>query len=62
MKFYAVGFELVDGKFLFYGYTCKFFSERLQIDENFYDKLRGRFTLASNKNNYQSGMYFLSEI
>ncbi len=62
MKFYAVGFELVDGRFLFYAYTCKFFSERQHIEESFYDQLRERFTLASSKNCYQSGMYFLNEI
>ena len=62
MKFYAVGFELVECKYLYYAYTCKFFSERQHIEESFYNQLRERFTLASNKNNYQSGMYFLSEI
>jgi len=58
MKFYAIGYEQIDGIFTFYGYTCKFFSERVAIDKGFYKEIKKSFPMAGRNNKTISGMYY----
>jgi hypothetical protein len=58
MKGYAIGYQEQDGKYRFFIYTCKFLSERKEIDEDFYEELKRVFTIAGNKNNSRGGIYF----
>ncbi len=62
MKFYAIGYERINGVLKFYAYTCKFFSERRQVDEDFYFELKKVFTLTHKNNKEISGMYFTPEL
>ena len=59
MKIYAIGFEQIDGIYKFYIYTDTFISERQEIDKDFYQELKKRFTLAHKNNKTISGMYFI---
>lgn len=62
MKIYAIGYEQIDGVFKFYIYTCKFLSERMEIDKEFYQELKKRHPLAHKGNKTISGMYFSEDI
>ena len=58
MKDYAIGYQEQDGKYRFFLYTCRFLSERKEINEDFYEELKGIFNIAGNKNNSREGIYF----
>jgi len=61
MKIYAIGYEenISENTFYkYYIYTCKFFSERKEIEESFYEQLKEVFIISGNKNNGKSGIYF----
>lgn len=62
MKFYAIGYSHINGKYRYFGYTCKFLSERTEITEDFYDGIRINFPVAGNKNDARMGIYFDKEL
>ena len=62
MKIYAIGYERIEEKTYFYIYTYRFFSERKQVDEDFYLKCKPVFNIAHKNNNSLTGIYFDSSL
>lgn len=63
MKIYAIGWQKDQlgheiEKMRYFIYTSKFFEEREEINQDFYEELKKTFTLSNKMNNSRSGMYF----
>lgn len=59
--FHAVGYEEINGKYHYFAYTCRFFSERVEISESTYEDFRKVFRVSGTKNTYLTGIYLRSE-
>lgn len=58
MRFYAIGYEQIGDTFKFYAYTCKFLSERREVDSDSYFEIKSSFPMAGKNNKTLSGIYF----
>jgi len=63
MKFYAIEYQVNQlgnhvESIKYYAFTCKFLSERIEIDSDFYEELRKVFNIAGKNNNHSQGIYF----
>lgn len=62
MKIYAIEYQkdiTEEGeKTRFFIVTCKFLSERQEVDEEFYFELKKTFTIRGKNNGPRAGIYF----